>query len=322
MLLVAFDLEGPLTPTDHAYELMALLPQGRELFERISRYDDLLTLSGREGYQAGDTLKLIIPFLLVHGINDEEVTKISRATPLTPGAEDCVAQIRDRGWSVGIITTGYQPHALSVGDRLGIAQEMIVATSVQFDLWDSLVTDDAEAFILAYQEKILRVPLEDDETLQKVMDEFFWSHLVNYPMGIVLETVVVGGRKKVESVTQMADRYGVDLTRCAFVGDSITDSEVLRYLKVSGGLSLVFNGNEYALASGQVGVAGDDLTAILAVLDAFDRGGPDSARHFVNAPPPDARHFYQWLTDENWREALPVHRKFRSQLRGRAARLG
>jgi energy-converting hydrogenase A subunit R len=51
MLLVAFDLEGPLSPQDNAYELMAIIPDGRRLFERLSRYDDLLALSGRPNYE-------------------------------------------------------------------------------------------------------------------------------------------------------------------------------------------------------------------------------------------------------------------------------
>ncbi len=44
---IAFDLEGPLSPQDNAYDLMKLFPDGDKLFEVISRYDDLLTLEAR-----------------------------------------------------------------------------------------------------------------------------------------------------------------------------------------------------------------------------------------------------------------------------------
>ena len=47
---ICFDLEGPLSPQDNAYELMKLFPNGDRIFEVISRYDDLLTLEGRGGY--------------------------------------------------------------------------------------------------------------------------------------------------------------------------------------------------------------------------------------------------------------------------------
>ncbi len=40
---ICFDLAGPLSPQDNAYDLMKLIPNGDKLFEVISRYDDLLT---------------------------------------------------------------------------------------------------------------------------------------------------------------------------------------------------------------------------------------------------------------------------------------
>ena len=46
---ICFDIEGPLSSQDNAYELMKLFPNGDRIFEAISRYDDLLTLEGREG---------------------------------------------------------------------------------------------------------------------------------------------------------------------------------------------------------------------------------------------------------------------------------
>lgn len=70
MNLICFDLEGALTPQDNAHELMKLFPRGHKIFEVISRYDDLLTLECRPDHEPGDTLALIIPFLVYHGITD------------------------------------------------------------------------------------------------------------------------------------------------------------------------------------------------------------------------------------------------------------
>jgi energy-converting hydrogenase A subunit R len=73
MNLICFDLEGPLAPQDNAYELMKLFPRGRKVFEVISQYDDLLTVEGRRLHEPEDTLALIIPFLVYHGITDQQV---------------------------------------------------------------------------------------------------------------------------------------------------------------------------------------------------------------------------------------------------------
>jgi len=39
-----------LSPQDNAHELIRLFPGGDRIFEALSRYDDLLTLEGKEGY--------------------------------------------------------------------------------------------------------------------------------------------------------------------------------------------------------------------------------------------------------------------------------
>ena len=75
---IAFDMEGPLTSQDAAFELMGLVPGGHEVFRAISRYDDILALAGRPGYEPGDTLALIVPFLLYHRLS--VFHKIGRAS--------------------------------------------------------------------------------------------------------------------------------------------------------------------------------------------------------------------------------------------------
>ena len=75
--IICFDLEGPLSPQDNAYEVMGLFENGHEIFEVISRYDDLLTIENRENYEPGDTLALIAPFLVYHKITEADITKVS-----------------------------------------------------------------------------------------------------------------------------------------------------------------------------------------------------------------------------------------------------
>jgi energy-converting hydrogenase A subunit R len=80
---ICFDLEGPLSPQDNAYELMKLFPNGDKIFEVISRYDDLLTLEEREDYEPGDTLALIVPFLILHNISVANITALAAKASLT-----------------------------------------------------------------------------------------------------------------------------------------------------------------------------------------------------------------------------------------------
>lgn len=58
------DCEGPLSINDNAYEISDyFIPEGGELFSILSNYDDMLVEKNIDGYLAGSTLKLILPFL-------------------------------------------------------------------------------------------------------------------------------------------------------------------------------------------------------------------------------------------------------------------
>ncbi len=325
MLLVAFDLEGPLSPQDNAYELMALIPEGRRLFERLSRYDDLLALAGRPDYEPGDTLKLITPFLLVHGIGEEHIRQVSAKAPLVTGVVECIQTIWEREWQPCVISTSYAPHALQVAERVGIPPDLVVATSVDFATWEGALTEDTFSMVLSWQQRILGCPADDDEQLRLLLDEFFWQHLVKHPLGIVLDLRVIGGRRKTEVLQGFARRAQLPLSRCVFVGDSITDAHVLQTVRDNGGLALVFNGNQYALSYGLVGVAAMDLRAILPPLNAFAEGGIVAVQAWVQAyrqPSDEGEAHYHWLSGDGWQNALPVHLRFRQSVRGQAAKLG
>ena len=103
-MIIFFDLEGPLSPQDNAYEVMKLIgDEGARIFEAISKYDDILALEGREGYEPGDTLALIIPFLMLHGITEEDIKRVSERATLVRGAKYLFERLRAEGWDIYII---------------------------------------------------------------------------------------------------------------------------------------------------------------------------------------------------------------------------
>jgi len=105
---ICFDLEGPLSPQDNAYELMKLFPNGDKIFEVISRYDDLLTLDEREDYEPGDTLALIVPFLILHNISEADIASLASKANLTGGAHKLISWLEYSGWKVFCISTSYE----------------------------------------------------------------------------------------------------------------------------------------------------------------------------------------------------------------------
>ncbi len=108
MNFVCFDLEGPLSPQDNAYELMKRFPNGDKVFEVISRYDDVLTLEERGNYEPEDTLALIVPFLVLHGVSENDIKTLAVKAGLTGGAKELILWLKENGWQVFCIS---QPSA-------------------------------------------------------------------------------------------------------------------------------------------------------------------------------------------------------------------
>ena len=133
MNFICFDLEGPLSPQDNAYELMKLFPNGDKVFEVISRYDDLLTLEEREDYEPGDTLALIVPFLVLHNISEADIASLASKASLTGGAAKLVSWLEYSGWKVFCISTSYEQYAIHITQKLGIYAHNVACTSFPLD---------------------------------------------------------------------------------------------------------------------------------------------------------------------------------------------
>ena len=86
------DCEGPISKNDNAYEItQQVISDGDKFFTQISRYDDVQAdILKRQGYKAGDTLKLILPFWgkgSRPGIKNERVLIRRFSMHCTPRAE-------------------------------------------------------------------------------------------------------------------------------------------------------------------------------------------------------------------------------------------
>ena len=152
---ICFDLEGPLSPQDNAYELMKLFPNGDKIFEVISRYDDLLALEGREGYEPGDTLALIVPFLVLHDISEKDIAVLATKASLTDGAAELVSWLQSRSWRVFCISTSYERYAIHVTHKLGIYAHNVACTPFPLDKFRATLHEEDSALLQQVEQDIL-----------------------------------------------------------------------------------------------------------------------------------------------------------------------
>ena len=265
---ICFDLEGPLTPQDNAYDLMKLFPDGDRVFEVISRYDDLLTLEGREDYEPGDTLALMVPFLVLHGISEADIAALAARATLTGGAAELVSWLMAGGWQVFCITTTYQQYARNLTRRLDIPADNVACTPFPLDSFHQMLCKEDTALLQRMERRILAIG-DDDRVIKQELDRFFWRELPGAGLGRAMgEVKPIGGRRKVAALNGFSERSGQTLTGWVVVGDSITDFRMFRAVDEAGGLAIAFNANEYALPYATMSLASTFISDLSDILQA------------------------------------------------------
>jgi len=326
---ICFDLEGPLSPHDNAYELMGLFPDGNKVFEVISRYDDLLALEGKEGYEPGDTLALIVPFLIYHGITEADITALADQAKLVSGAHWLISGLNSRGWGVHCISTSYQQYAHRICQRVGIAEDKLACTPFDLDRYLGSFSKPELSVVELLEREIKELrPVDDDLQIKQKLDRFFWVELTHTRLGEVLAKIKpTGGRRKVAALQIFAAKNNPALNDWVAVGDSITDAKMLQAVDEAGGLAIAFNANEYALPYATIGLASTNLDDLDVALEAWEKGGRQAVEKVVketeSAGGKGERNNFHWLSGrKDLEQPLNIHKRIRGMVRRQAAKLG
>ena len=326
---IAFDLEGPLSPQDNAYELMKLFPNGGRIFEVISRYDDLLTLEEREDYEPGDTLALIVPFLVLHNITEAEIIRLAAEASLTGGAAKLVDWLHYSSWKVFCITTTYEQYADHLTHRLGIFIHNVACTPLPLGTLQTVLgKEDYQLIEQAEQDILTMQPVADDDRIKRNLDRFFWEKLPATNLGMAMKEIKpVGGRRKVAALNRFADKYDQPLSNWVVVGDSITDFRMLQAVEAAGGLAIAFNANEYALPYATMSLASTSIYDLAAVLEAWPKGRRDRVEKIVKQKEKVGgtgdRNYFHWLSGrKDINDVIEIHRRIRGLVRKEAGKLG
>ncbi len=329
MNFICFDLEGPLSPQDNAYELMKLFPNGDRVFEVISRYDDLLTLEEREDYEPGDTLALIVPFLVLHNVSEDNIASLAAKAGLTGGAEKLISSLQTKRWKVFCISTSYEQYALYISHKLGIYAHNVACTPFPGERLRLTLCKEDVALLQQTEEEILTMrPFDDDDRIKQRLDHFYWEKLPSTNIGEVIKVVKpVGGQRKVAALNRFADKYGQPLSDWVVIGDSITDFRMLQAVEEAGGLAIAFNANEYALPYSTMSLASTMLSDLTEVLEAWHKGRRSTVEKVVKMKEKGGgagdRGYFHWLSGrKDIDEVIEIHKRIRRLVREEAGKLG
>ena len=282
------DCEGPISKNDNAFEITShFVPNGDKLFTVISRYDDVLAdVIRKPRYKAGYTLKLILPFLKAYDVTDQKMREFSAQNLiLIPNVRDTLQYVRKIA-HVFIVSTSYGHYIKALCQALNFPYKNTYCTKVSIDKYDMTAGEKNRLKELTreiQQMPIIEIPPEakslsdfPDEyhkTIQR-LDEIFWKGIANMESGKIFHEVnPVGGEEKADAVKNAAERACVDLSSVIYVGDSITDVEAFKLVKENSGLTISFNGNQYAIKDAEIAVLSENGITTAIIADAFCRFG-------------------------------------------------
>jgi energy-converting hydrogenase A subunit R len=291
------DCEGPISKNDNAFELTAhYVPNGERLFTVISRYDDVLAeVVKKPGYKAGDTLKLILPFLKAYGVTDRKMQNFSAKTLLLiSNVKESLAFIRKVAHTF-IVSTSYEHYIRALCQAINFPFKNVYCTKVKMDKY--LLSQKERDKLRELAAEIAKMPVieipkgassiqdfpKQHQQIIRRLDEIFWEEIAKMEIGKVFNEVnPVGGREKAETVMQIAKNLGVNLSEVVYVGDSITDVEVFKTVRGGDGLTISFNGNEYAIREAEIAIMSEKALVTALLTAVFCKFGKEGVFELVN----------------------------------------
>ena len=284
------DWEGPWITTDFAYEISKIFLENPAFFERLSQYDDYLYfVEKKRGYNAGDTLRLLAPFVAVFQITSKQLRELAaEIASFVPDAKEAMEVLQERFEPV-VISTSYVQYLEATAEKIGV-EGKLHGTRFEIEKFSSIFDekDRKEAERLIQEISTLpeiRVDVERRELISgfdtvTFLNNLFWngkpSSFVKKIREVSEEIRVVGGKRKLDVVK----KYKVD--RFLAIGDSISDFEMLGWVK-DRGLAVSFNGNEYSLMRSNLAIVSNSAFSEAAVVEAYFTQGMVGVRDLVKA---------------------------------------
>jgi len=91
----------------------------------------------------------------------------------------------------------------------------------------------------------------------------------------------VGGDEKAEAVQNIVAQSKSDLHNVMYVGDSITDVSVFKLVREGGGLTVSFNGNNFAVKEAEVAVLSENAIVTAVLAEVFSKFGKVQAMNLI-----------------------------------------
>ncbi len=328
------DCEGPLSKDDNAYDLSVhFIPDGSVFFPLVSKIDDVWADNIRQpGYKAGDTLRLISPFLKASRAINQTIREFSaKNIHLVPGSRQTLGYVYGQMPSY-IVSTSYRPYIAALCDVTDFPAGNVFCTELDIDKYAMPERERTELEIL--RKEIVGMPMivipegarkledfsERDQPNIRRLYEIFWKIIPSMECGKMLEEVnPIGGFEKANCIKSIIKKTGCSLSEISYTGDSITDVQAFQAVRKGGGLTVSFNGNSYAVREAEICMMSPNTWPSALIANEFKMGGREAAvnlaRNWGSMFPKEFPEV-TIVTEENMADLSKRSSSFRKTVRG------
>ncbi len=272
------DCEGPLTLNDNAFELCAhFIDDGGELFKTLSLYDDYLADEvKKEGYKAGNTLKLILPFFVCDNLKNKDLIDFSKNNILAVRDSKFLLEYLQKSMNTYIVSTSYGQYIEALSNYMEFPFENTYYTNVDMDVLS--LNDEELSKIKEFKKQILENPND-----YELFDEIFFTEIPKMEIyEIIKEVDVVGGLGKKLAIDDIIEKDKIDVNQILYIGDSITDVEPLEFARGNNGISISFNGNEYPLKVAEIAIISPSAITTAVIANIYAEFDKSKVLQFIN----------------------------------------
>ena len=269
------DCEGPLSINDNAYEISDyFIPEGGEFFSILSKYDDYLVEKNTEGYLAGSTLKLILPFFKAYNLTEQDLIEFSEDNiNMIDGAYKMISYVQDM-MPFYIVSTSYNQYIEALSTKTGFNYENTYSTQLELDKYELESTE--QEYLLNLHENILF-----DYSFENI-DNIFNNIISKMKIRKLMDSVKpVGGIGKKEAILDIIEKNEYEAANLMYTGDSITDCEALEYAKDNQGISISFNGNIHSISSAAISVTATNNLILAVIAEIFKNKSTEGVYDFI-----------------------------------------
>ena len=269
------DCEGPLSINDNAYEISDyFIPEGGEFFSILSKYDDYLVEKNTEGYLAGSTLKLILPFFKAYNLTEQDLIEFSEDNiNMIDGAYKMISYVQDM-MPFYIVSTSYNQYIKALSIKTGFNYEKTYSTQLELDKYELESTE--QEYLLNLHENML-----SDYSFENI-DNIFNNIISKMKIRKLMDSVKpVGGIGKKEAILDIIEKNEYEAANLMYTGDSITDCEALEYAKDNQGISISFNGNIHSISSAAISVTATNNLILAVIAEIFKNKSTEGVYDFI-----------------------------------------